>query len=98
MPFGRTTAWRTVKDVVCVKMIYSLGGQGCLSSDCGEEKHFCSIKCGNAYQYKHSKMVTLYRGDQIKEVKAQNAPAYKKIGWYTRQDSNLHRSTYGTTA
>ena len=62
------------------------------------KKHFCNSKCCNAYQYNHSSMVTLYRGDQIKEVKAQNAPAYKKIGWYTRQDSNLHRSTYGTTA
>lgn len=55
-----------------------------------DSKIFCSSKCGNAYRFRNSKMITLYRDNEAKEVKAQNVPAYKKCGWHTRQDSNLH--------
>lgn len=41
----------------------------------------CSSKCSNFYRFKNPRMVTLYRDKQYKEVKAQNVPAYKKIGW-----------------
>ena len=54
-------------------------------------KKFCSSKCCNVYQFKHPKMISLYKGDEVKEVKAQNAPAYKKYGWYTRRDSNARQ-------
>lgn len=56
---------------------------GC-SITASTEKTYCSTKCCNAYQFKHARTVTLYRGDEVKEVKAQNAPAYKKIGWHSR--------------
>lgn len=56
-----------------------------------ETSLFCSRKCANAYHYNNkSNLVTLYKGNETKETKRQNVPAYKKIGWYTRQDSNLH--------
>ena len=51
-------------------------------------KEFCSSECCNSYHFKHPKTITLYKGSKTKEVKAQNAPAYKKYGWYTRRNSN----------
>lgn len=42
---------------------------------------YCSSKCSNYYRYKNPRLVMLRRDDQYKEVKAQNVPAYKKIGW-----------------
>lgn len=52
---------------------------------------FCTNgKCGNSYRFKNAKTVMMYRGNETKEVKVQNVPAYKKYGWRTWQDSNLH--------
>ena len=42
---------------------------------------FCGSKCSNSYRFNHAKLVTLYRGNETKEVKRQNVPAYTKIGW-----------------
>ena len=53
---------------------------------------FCSSKCCNAFNYNNNKLVTLYRGDETKETKPQNVPAYKKIGWYTRRNLNPQSS------
>jgi hypothetical protein len=66
---------------------------GLRCKECGisiNSKIFCSVRCGNAYRFKNPKTTTLYRDNQTKAVKAQNVPAYKKCGWHTRQDSNLH--------
>jgi len=42
---------------------------------------FCSSKCSNLYFFKNPRLVLICRDGKYKEVKAQNVPAYKKIGW-----------------
>lgn len=42
---------------------------------------FCGSKCSNKYRFKNAKFVTMYRGNETKEIKHQNVPAYKKTGW-----------------
>ena len=42
---------------------------------------YCGSKCSNYFRFKNPKIITLYRDNQYKKVKAQNVPAYKKCGW-----------------
>ena len=42
---------------------------------------FCSSKCSNFYFFKNPRLVLICRNGEYREVKAQNVPAYKKIGW-----------------
>jgi len=42
---------------------------------------YCGSKCSNSFRIKNPRIITLYRDNQYKEVKAQNVPAYKKCGW-----------------
>jgi hypothetical protein len=57
--------------------------------ECGTElkkhstkKTFCNSICGNAYRFKNAKIITMHKNGETKEIKAQNVPAYKKLGWY----------------
>lgn len=85
---GRVLNWdthfkRKLKLIDKEKKLTNRKCKGCeqllLSSNI--QSMFCSIECGNSYHYTHAKIVTLYKGNETKEVKRQNVPAYKKIGW-----------------
>jgi hypothetical protein len=43
---------------------------------------FCNTGCGNAYRFKNAKTITMHKNGEVKEIKAQNVPAYRKLGWY----------------
>ena len=43
---------------------------------------FCSRICSNKYHYNcNPTLITISKGDKIKQTKPQNYPAYKKFGW-----------------
>lgn len=46
-----------------------------------ERKEFCTSKCGRKFQYVYSNPITITRNSKIKQIKMQNYPAYKCLGW-----------------